>query len=87
MTGAGPEDYPGLLVAVEGIDTAGAVTQIELLRAWLIQEGYEVYYAPWAASKWVKSTLNLGKKERILTPLTLSILQCRKRCGLTAMIT
>lgn len=76
MTGADPEDYPGLLVAVEGIDAAGAVTQVELLRAWLIQEGYEVFYAPWTASKWVKSTINHGKKERILTPLTLALLQC-----------
>lgn len=69
-------EYPGMLIVVEGIDGSGKSTQLDLMRSWLIQEGYSVFFTEWNSSKLVKRTTKLGKKKQILTPTTFSLIHC-----------
>ena len=69
-------DYPGLLIVVEGIDGSGKTTQLDLIRSWLFQEGYDVHFTEWNSSKLIKSTTRRGKKKQILTPTTFSLIHC-----------
>ncbi|MBN2309795.1 MAG: dTMP kinase [Candidatus Hydrogenedentes bacterium] len=71
-----PHDYPGMLIVVEGVDGSGKSTQLDLMRSWLIQEGYDVFFTEWNSSKLVKRTTKLGKKREILTPSTFSLIHC-----------
>jgi dTMP kinase len=66
--------YPGMLIALEGIDGAGKNTQIELLRAWLLHEGMESHYTPWKPSKLIRTAIKHGKRECILSPLSFALL-------------
>lgn len=66
--------YPGRLFIVEGIDGSGKSTQLTLLSQWLRAEGYPVAYSEWNSSPIVRSTTRRGKKRRILTPLTFSLI-------------
>ncbi len=68
--------YPGLLIVVEGIDGSGKSTQLDLIRSWLIQEGFDVYFTEWNSSKLIKSTTKRGKQKEILTPTTFSLIHC-----------
>lgn len=65
---------PGRLFIVEGIDGSGKTTQLDLLRKWLVGEGYLVAYSEWNSSPLVKSTTKLGKKQRMLTPTSFSLI-------------
>ena len=69
------EKYPGKLIVVEGIDGSGKSTQVDLLYKWLLAEGKSVYFTEWNSSLLVKSTTKFGKKEKIFTPTTFSLLQ------------
>ena len=71
-----PHHYPGLLIVVEGIDGSGKSTQLDLIRSWLFQEGYDVFFTEWNSSKLIKSTTSRGKKKQILTPITFSLIHC-----------
>jgi dTMP kinase len=71
-----PHEYPGTLIVVEGVDGSGKSTQLDLMRSWLIQEGYDVFFTEWNSSKLIKSTTKLGKKKRILTPSTFCLIHC-----------
>lgn len=71
-----PHSYPGMLIVVEGIDGSGKSTQLDLMRSWLIQEGYDVFFTEWNSSKLVKQTTKLGKEMQILTPTTFSLIHC-----------
>ncbi len=66
--------YPGRLFIVEGIDGSGKSTQMSLLAQWLRSEGYTVVFSEWNSSPIVKSATSRGKKKRILTPLTFSLI-------------
>ena len=66
--------YPGRLFVVEGIDGSGKSTQLDLLRKWLVSEGYSVFYTEWNSSPLVKQTTRKGKKRNLLTPTTFSIM-------------
>ena len=69
------KDYKGKLIVVEGIDGSGKSTQIDLLYKWLQTQGKSVYFTEWNSSKLVKSTTRLGKKQKVFTPTTFSLLQ------------
>ncbi len=67
-------DYPGKLVAVEGLDGSGKSTQIYLLHQWLKARGYRVFFSEWNSSVLVKEATRKGKKRQLLTPTTFSLI-------------
>ena len=66
-------EYPGRLFIVEGIDGSGKSTQLMLLHKWLESKGYGVVFSEWNSSPLVKDTTKLGKKKKMLTPATFSL--------------
>jgi len=74
LYGARTVDYPGRLFIVEGIDGSGKSTQLTLLAQWLRGQGYPVVFSEWNSSPIVRSTTSRGKKRRMLTPLTFSLI-------------
>jgi dTMP kinase len=67
-------DYPGRLFIVEGIDGSGKSTQLTLLAQWLRNQGYPVVFSEWNSSPIVKATTSRGKRKKLLTPLTFSLI-------------
>jgi dTMP kinase len=67
-------NFPGRLIAVEGLDGSGKSTQIYLLKRWLEAEGVRVYFSEWNSSELVKSATTKGKKRELLTPTTFSLI-------------
>jgi dTMP kinase len=67
-------EIPGRLIAVEGLDGSGKSTQIRLLKRWLELEGYKVFFTEWNSSELVKQATRKGKKKKILTPTTFSLI-------------
>jgi dTMP kinase len=65
---------PGKLIIVEGIDGSGKSTQLDLLRKWLIGEGYCVAFSEWNSSDIVRKVTKRGKKKELLTPLSFSLI-------------
>jgi dTMP kinase len=65
---------PGKLFIVEGIDGSGKSTQLDLLRKWLISEGYCVAFSEWNSSQIVRRTTRRGKRKRLLSPMTFSLI-------------
>lgn len=70
------DDYPGVLIAVEGLDGSGKSTQIHLLQRWLVLEGYKVYFTEWNSSVAIKPATRKAKKRQLLTPTTFSLIHC-----------
>jgi dTMP kinase len=70
----GEHDFTGRLFVVEGVDGSGKSTQIALLRQWLVNEGYTVFFSEWNSSPLVKKTTGRGKKKQLLTPSTFSLI-------------
>jgi dTMP kinase len=66
--------FPGKLFIVEGIDGSGKSTQLSLLQQWLKREGYLVFFSEWNSSPLVKETTSRGKRKRMLTPTTFSLI-------------
>jgi dTMP kinase len=66
----------GKLIAVEGLDGSGKSTQIRLLKRWLELEGYKVFFTEWNSSDLVKKATRKGKKKKLLTPTTFSLIHC-----------
>src|SRR5580692_12093796 len=64
---------PGRLFIVEGIDGSGKSTQLSLLHKYLESKGYGVVFSEWNSSPLVKDTTKLGKKKKMLTPATFSL--------------
>jgi len=69
-----PRLYPGRLFVVEGIDGSGKSTQLTLLAQWLRGLGYPVVFSEWNSSPIVKATTSRGKRRKLLTPLTFSLI-------------
>jgi dTMP kinase len=67
-------NFPGRLIAVEGLDGSGKSTQIYLLKRWLEAERVRVYFSEWNSSELVKSATSKGKKRELLTPSTFSLI-------------
>ena len=65
---------PGKLIVVEGVDGSGKSTQVDLLYKWLVGKGYSVCFSEWNSSPLVKSTTRLGKKRKLLSPTTFSLI-------------
>jgi len=68
------ENLPGRLFIVEGIDGSGKSTQLTLLHKWLESKGYGAVFSEWNSSPLVKDTTKLGKKKKMLTPATFSLI-------------
>lgn len=64
----------GKLIAVEGLDGSGKSTQIRLLKRWLELEGYKVFFTEWNSSELVRQATRKGKKKKLLTPTTFSLI-------------
>src|SRR3954471_11038814 len=67
-------NFPGRLIAVEGLDGSGKSTQIYLLKRWLENQGLKVYFSEWNSSELVKAATSKGKKRELLTPTTFSLI-------------
>jgi len=67
-------NFPGRLIAVEGLDGSGKSTQIYLLKRWLEMLGLKVFFSEWNSSELVKSATSKGKKMTLLTPTTFSLI-------------
>jgi dTMP kinase len=67
-------NFPGRLVAVEGLDGSGKSTQIYLLKRWLELQGLKVFFSEWNSSALVKNATSKGKKRELLTPTTFSLI-------------
>jgi dTMP kinase len=70
----GKHRYPGKLFIVEGIDGSGKSTQIALLQKWLDSEGYVTFFSEWNSSPLVREVTRRGKKKRMLTPMSFSLI-------------
>jgi dTMP kinase len=72
---ARPTDaLPGRLIIVEGIDGSGKSTQLDLLRKWLVNQGYLVIFSEWNSSPIVKGITRRGKRKQRLTPMSFSLI-------------
>jgi dTMP kinase len=67
-------NFPGRLIAVEGLDGSGKSTQIYLLKRWLENQGLKIYFSEWNSSDVVKAATSKGKKRELLTPTTFSLI-------------
>src|SRR3977135_1097592 len=65
---------PGRLIIVEGIDGSGKSTQLDLLRKWLVNQGYLVIFSEWNSSPIVKRTTRRGKRMQLLSPMSFSLI-------------
>ncbi len=74
IRGYGEHHFPGRLIVVEGIDGSGKSTQLSLLHKWLESKGYGVVFSEWNSSPLVKDTTKYGKKKKMLTPATFSLI-------------
>ncbi len=72
--GAFRPDWPGRLFIVEGVDGSGKSTQLTLLAEWLRGEGYPVVFSEWNSSPIVRSATRRGKRRKLLTPITFSLI-------------
>ncbi|MEP6662122.1 MAG: thymidylate kinase [Verrucomicrobiota bacterium] len=67
-------NFPGRLIAVEGLDGSGKSTQIYLLKRWLELQGLKVFFSEWNSSQLVKAATSKGKKRELLSPTTFSLI-------------
>ncbi len=74
LRSGGNQLFPGRLFIVEGIDGSGKSTQLSLLHKWLESKGYGVVFSEWNSSPLVKDTTKFGKKKKMLTPATFSLI-------------
>src|ERR671925_331489 len=65
---------PGRLIIVEGIDGSGKSTQLDLVRKWLISQGYVVVFSEWNSSPIVKATTRRAKNRRLFSPMSFSLI-------------
>lgn len=65
---------PGKLIIVEGIDGSGKSTQLDLIRKWLLGEGYCVAFSEWNSSPIVGDVTRRGKKKMLLSPLSFHLI-------------
>ncbi len=66
--------YPGALIAIEGLNGSGKSTQAHLLYEWLTGLKCRVFYSEWNTSEIVNEVYRRGKKSKMLTPTTFSLI-------------
>ena len=66
--------YNGRLIIVEGCDGSGKSTQIYLLKRWLEQLNYSVFFTEWNSSELIKKSTKKAKKKNLLTPTTFCLI-------------
>ncbi len=66
----------GRLIVFEGLDGAGKSTQIFLLKKFLESKKVKVFLSPWNSCQMVKSGTKRGKKQKLFTPTTFSLIHC-----------
>ena len=71
-----PSPFPGRLFVVEGIDGSGKSTQLDLLHKWLTSRGVLVVSSEWNSSPIVRGTTRRGKRRRLFSPMTFSLIHC-----------
>ena len=64
---------PGKLIAIEGPDSVGRSTQVELLRGWLEERGHAVVNTGMARSALTKEGIRRAKSGHTLGPLTMAL--------------
>lgn len=67
-------NLPGKLIIVEGIDGSGKSTQLDLLRKWIVSQGYCAHFSEWNSSPLVRATTKMGKEQHLLSPMTFSLI-------------
>ena len=74
---------PGALFIVEGIDDSGKSTQLMLLQKLLDSEGYVASFSEWNSSLLVRDVTKRGKKKKMLTAMTFSLIHATDFADLT----
>src|SRR5262244_2684651 len=69
-----PNRFKGKLIVVEGIDGSGKSTQMSLLSQWLRSQSIAVAFSEWNSSPLVRETVRRGKRKKMFTPTTFSLL-------------
>ena len=69
-----PNRFKGKLIIVEGIDGSGKSTQLALLSQWLRSQSIAVAFSEWNSSPLVRQTMRRGKRKKMFTPTTFSLL-------------
>jgi len=69
-----PNRFKGKLIIVEGIDGSGKSTQLSLLSQWLRSQSIAVAFSEWNSSPLVRETMRRGKRKKMFTPTTFSLL-------------
>jgi dTMP kinase len=69
-----PNRFKGKLIIVEGIDGSGKSTQLALLSQWLRSQSIAVAFSEWNSSPLVRETMRRGKRKKMFTPTTFSVL-------------
>jgi dTMP kinase len=69
-----PNRFKGKLIIVEGIDGSGKSTQLALLSQWLRSQSIAVAFSEWNSSPLVRETMRRGKRKKMFTPTTFSLL-------------
>jgi len=69
-----PNRFKGKLIIVEGIDGSGKSTQLSLLSQWLRSQSITVAFSEWNSSPLVQETMRRGKRKKMFTPTTFSLL-------------
>jgi len=71
--GVDPEKLTGTLIVIEGPDSSGRSTHVDLLRSWLEEQGHAVAQAGLRRSNLVAAELEKAKQGNILSPRTLGL--------------
>lgn len=73
LPGIDTRDLQGKLIAIEGLDSVGRSTQVQLLRGWLEARGYAVASTGMARSALTKDGIRRAKSGHTLGPLTMAL--------------